>query len=282
MRSAIDTLRHISTDPDEAVHDARKDLKRLRALLRLVRDGLGEARYQKENRALRNAARGLADFRDAAVRVELVEKLQETTGDAISSEAVRMADERVASLYERTHAKGRLRHAAKEVRQQLKRAKERIRKWRLEEGEGFAFFRAGLLRSYAGGRESFARCLIHPSAGNFHEWRKQCKYLRYQLGFLKNVSPGSMKPLVAALHELSERLGEDHDQAVLAETLEPLAREGFALEGLAAIHGDLESRHRRLMDDSLAAGGVFFAAAPEDFIATIEQWWGSGRVVAGI
>ena len=75
MRSATDTLRDLSKDPDEAVHDARKDLKKLRALLRLVRDGLGEVRYRKENRALRNAGRALADFRDAAVRVELVEKL---------------------------------------------------------------------------------------------------------------------------------------------------------------------------------------------------------------
>ena len=279
MCSATDTLRDLSKDPDEAVHDARKDLKKLRALLRLVRDGLGEVRYRKENRALRNAGRALAHFRDAAVRVELVEKLQETTAGGASTEALRMADERVTHLYELVHAKGRLRHAAKEARKQLKRAKERIRKWRLEETAGFALFRAGLLRSYAEGRESFARCLIHPTAGNFHEWRKQCKYLRHQLGFLKNVSP-EMNLLVAALHELSERLGENHDQTVLAETLEPLARQDVALEGLAAIHEELEGRHRGRMDESLAAGGSFFSAVPEDFIAMIGGWWAHGQAPA--
>lgn len=277
LSSSIDALETISVDPDEAVHHVRKDLKELRALVRLVRDGLGESRYQKENRVFRSAARGLARFRDASVRVKLVEALQESSGEDVSADPLRIADERVRDLYENAHAKERLRETAKESRRMLKRAKKRIRKWPLDDGEGFGLFRAGLTRTYAQGRLDFARCLIHPTATNFHEWRKQCKYLRHQLAFLKKAAPGKMKRLVAILHELADRLGEDHDQAVLAETLEPLAAEGVALEGLAVIHADLEKRHRRLMDHCLAAGRRFFAAAPEEFVARIEGWWNRAR-----
>jgi CHAD domain-containing protein len=41
----------------EAVHSARKELKKARATLRLLRDALSDAVYKRENAALRDAAR---------------------------------------------------------------------------------------------------------------------------------------------------------------------------------------------------------------------------------
>ena len=52
---------------DEAVHEARKALKRLRALVRVARDELGDDVYRRENVAFRDAGRKLAGSRDAAV-----------------------------------------------------------------------------------------------------------------------------------------------------------------------------------------------------------------------
>ncbi|MGB2711898.1 MAG: CHAD domain-containing protein, partial [Conexibacter sp.] len=40
LAGAIDRLEHVEDDPVEAVHDARKHLKKLRALLRLARAAL--------------------------------------------------------------------------------------------------------------------------------------------------------------------------------------------------------------------------------------------------
>lgn len=58
----------IQQDPSEAVHDARKRFKKIRALLRLVRDQLGEDVYQSENACFRALGRRLSDVRDAQVR----------------------------------------------------------------------------------------------------------------------------------------------------------------------------------------------------------------------
>ena len=44
---------------DEAVHTARKALKKTRATLRLVRDEIGEEVYQRENVAYREAGRSV-------------------------------------------------------------------------------------------------------------------------------------------------------------------------------------------------------------------------------
>jgi len=273
VRSAMNVLRTVSENPDEAVHKARKDLKKLRALLRLVKDGLGESRYKRENRALRDVARGLADFRDATVRMALVEALRERMGEDAPVVALGMAEERVRGMHGEIHSDGALEDAAKDARHALKRAKQRIRYWPLDHADGFALFRDGLRDSYASGRLACERCLIHPSAGNFHEWRKQCKYLRYQLRFLHHAAPEKMDHLIRTLRDLTDRLGDDHDQDVLAETLEPLAGTGVALKELATIHGDLEKHHRKLMDKCLSTGRTFFISSAEDFVTRIEGWW---------
>src|SRR5271154_2091879 len=62
---------------DEAIHDARKQVKELRYVLRLARDELGRKAYRRENRALRDGARPLAQLRDAAVLIDTLDTLIE-------------------------------------------------------------------------------------------------------------------------------------------------------------------------------------------------------------
>ena len=68
-------LRDEGADPAEAVHEARKDMKKLRSALKLVRPVLGEKAYRRENERFRDVARALSDVRDAQVRAETVEGL---------------------------------------------------------------------------------------------------------------------------------------------------------------------------------------------------------------
>ena len=65
----------------EAVHEARKDLKKLRSALKLVRPVLGEKAYRRENERFRDVARELSDVRDAQVRAETVEGLAQRFPD---------------------------------------------------------------------------------------------------------------------------------------------------------------------------------------------------------
>src|SRR5689334_17059489 len=61
---------------DEAVHEARKSVKKVRALLRLVQPELGDT-YRGESRVLRDAGRTLSAFRDAGSVIEALGKLRE-------------------------------------------------------------------------------------------------------------------------------------------------------------------------------------------------------------
>ena len=67
----------ISDDPVDAVHSARKAVKKERSLLRLMRGAMPAKRRRRENRTLRDAARGLSGARDAAAMIETLDQLSE-------------------------------------------------------------------------------------------------------------------------------------------------------------------------------------------------------------
>src|SRR5262245_16918299 len=60
---------------DERVHETRKSIKRLRALLRLYRGALGHALFGLEDSRLRELGRSLGGARDAVALRESLERL---------------------------------------------------------------------------------------------------------------------------------------------------------------------------------------------------------------
>src|SRR4051794_24504634 len=80
-----DALEQLGERLDEdvagAIHEARKDLKKARAVLRLVRHRIDDDAYLRENTRLRDAARALAGSRDAEAKVGTMEALEERFGD---------------------------------------------------------------------------------------------------------------------------------------------------------------------------------------------------------
>src|SRR5262245_49917569 len=65
----------------EVVHSARKRLKMLRAVLRLVRPALEDATFDRENVTLRDIGRSLSRQRDADVFVEVMRDLKPARAD---------------------------------------------------------------------------------------------------------------------------------------------------------------------------------------------------------
>ena len=61
MDDAIDQLRgEAGTEPAEAIDEARKDVKKIRSALRLVRDEIGDDVWRRENDHYRDVARKLS------------------------------------------------------------------------------------------------------------------------------------------------------------------------------------------------------------------------------
>src|SRR3954468_10864936 len=73
---------------DNAVHDARKALKKARAALRLLQDGMPQSTYRTQNRGLRDAGRCLSQVRDAKSLLGALASLQERYADGLDKSKI--------------------------------------------------------------------------------------------------------------------------------------------------------------------------------------------------
>jgi CHAD domain-containing protein len=268
---ALDELRGDSDSTrEEAVHEARKDMKKLRALVRLVRGAIGDELYRAENAAFRDIARHLAGVRDADVMLATLSDLEERFGE-LPGAARRLRPALVAHRF-RTSAAA-LGGSTSPVIASLVQARARVEDWPLET-DGFDAFIEGFWRSYRRGRRDYEAAREEPTAESIHEWRKRAKDLWYHCLLLQE----SWKPVMSALadeaHELSDRLGDDHDLAVLLE---------WAHEHSSALNGSdpilrgfdviVESRRRELQEESFEFGERLYADKPNVFVGRVESWW---------
>jgi CHAD domain-containing protein len=229
-------------DPVEAVHDARKRLKKSRSALRLARPGMPKAAYQAENRALRDAGRALSGARDADVLVETVEKLGEHFSVAFKVTRNRLSKQPRPELDPAAHA------------DTLRALAARADGWAVA-GDVLV---AGIRRSYTRGRDAFELADRDPTAEHLHEWRKRVKDLWYQERLLQEAWPGMLEAEAAEAKTLSQLLGDDHDLAVLAERLEEDG-DPQDLRELA------ERRRAELLEGARALGRRIYAEKPKAF-----------------
>ena len=96
---ANDALEQLGKRGEKTVHEARKDLKKMRALLRLVRADLGKRTYRSENQRYRDAGRRLSAARDAEVKLETLSALQEHFPDQIDGESIKAFREALEREY---------------------------------------------------------------------------------------------------------------------------------------------------------------------------------------
>ncbi len=87
-----------------------------------------------------------------------------------------------------------------------------------------------------------------------------------------------MSALSDEAHDLSERLGDDHDLAVL---LDWAHRHASTLDGadpvLRGFDVILESRRRELQEEAFDYGARLYADKPSVFVDRLEGWWEASR-----
>jgi CHAD domain-containing protein len=154
----------------------------------------------------------------------------------------------------------------------LREARGRVRDWPLER-EGFEALADGLRRGYRQGRRACQVAEADASADHMHEWRKRVKDLWYHCSLLEEAWPPVMSALGDELHELSERLGDDHDLAVLLAWAHEHAT---ALDGMERVHAFedvVQARREELHAEAFAYGERIYADKPGAFVSRMERWW---------
>ena len=278
--------------PDEtAVHETRKALKRLRALLRLLEHELGAKTYARETAVLRDVAQQLSIARDAAVMLNTLDALIERHPRQLARRrGVRKLRQQLhaehARLQQRTLAEpaGRAR-----VLGELHGFRWRVAAWQLGNRPGLQLIERDLTRIYSQGRRRHQR--VASGRGKrviaMHEWRKRVKDLRYAAEMLGPSGPGKpagrdksgqrLRELASRADDLGELLGEDHDLAIFAQHLRA-GGHGHAKQAWHTGRGTrrallklIAKRRRKLRERALRQGARLYRDRPKRFTRQIRS-----------
>jgi len=240
-----------------SIHVIRKELKRARAALRLLRHCLGDALYRREDSLLRDAARSLTPARDAKVMFETLRHHDPHKGApnrgafvrglyAVLGEQRRMAQSRLRkSDLLRAAAGLRLiaRRAAALPDRQLAQAPARM----------------ALKSAYKSARKSFARACSRPTDELLHGCRKQTKYFasEIEIEIMLGFGPKHFAKSCKRANKLAEQLGDDHDLALLTKEILRHAKGAHAPsrdDSAEELLGHLAGRRRALQRKAFRLG----------------------------
>jgi CHAD domain-containing protein len=261
---ALEQLREgAEPDPAARVHEARKDLKKLRSVLRLVRADIGEAVYRSENVRFRDAGRTLSGARDAQVKLETLAALRERFGEHVPRDGMALFAHALEGERERLADRDGQVLAYDRAAGAIEAGRNAIAEWPLHADE-WSLVGPGLKRSYRRGRNRYAD--LRDDAGDeaVHEWRKRVKDLWYHLRLVRNAKKSVLGQAADEAHELSDRLGDHHDLAVLRDDA-VARRELFADGDLEKLLTSISERQDELTVDALALGERVYAEKPKAF-----------------
>ncbi len=246
---------------DHTVHEVRLDLKRARATLRLLRESIGEEAYRRENLCMRDAARPLTTVRDANVLLTTLRRVDPAAQAEQKQDFVRQLS-RVLRR-ERRAARQCLMHkdvaASAASLVAVKRRLQGVPQARLDR----ASLGTGVKRAYESGRKAFAQVRKRPTDESLHEWRKQTKYLANQLEIVLPLRPKRLTESCKRSSRLAERLGEDHDLALLGGKIFHYARGPYAAsqnDAVAELIGRLARQRRALQGKAYRIGRQLYGA----------------------
>jgi len=267
---SLDQLQPKTRNKQRAIHEARVCFKRIRAVLRLIYGEIGPDNYKLENRAYRDAGRQLSAARDTVVVADTLEELVDQANRYLDEPGIKVLRKRLRRL--RADQLGDDTQILPQLAENLRLARRRVEEWPLN-NDRFIALAFGLKRVYRRGRRYYGITRTEGTVENFHEWRKQVKYLWYQMSILNPVWPKPLGTLANELGKLADYLSEDHDLAVLRERAvhqSQMLIDSSEIDKLVVL-----INHRRLQLQNRAGllGSRLFAERPKTFVTRIEAYW---------
>ena len=153
----------------------------------------------------------------------------------------------------------------------LKEARGRVSHWRLER-DSFDALAKGLEKTYRRGRREFEAAMDEPTVESLHEWRKRVKHLWYHHTLLRSLWPPVMEVTGDEAHALSDRLGDDHDLAVLADVGRGARRRAARSSTRRSTAAGASCRPRRSR-----SGARVYAEKPKAYTKRMKGLWAAAR-----
>jgi CHAD domain-containing protein len=265
LRRAQQSLRETS---EERVHEARKSVKKVRAIVRLLRQ-TDTAGIGKDARRLRSAGRVLSRLRDAdavlatldRVRRRFPKRLPEHTAAIIRRELIRTK----AQIKKGRRNTRRVAHATRSLRCVY----QSLRRWQVPK-LGPIDVADLLTPAYRASRKAMLKVRKTTRPSDVHQWRKQVKTVWYQLRLLEERAP-SLRTMLQHFERLETVLGEHHDLAVLQAIVARDHRRRRSPEALRQLSTLTHQMQTTLRRQALSQGKRLLDDKPKSFARALRR-----------
>ena len=264
-------LRDDAVALERRVHETRKRFKELRAVLRLFRDALGEEQFAIENHWYRDAARELAEYRDADAIVAAIDalppKVKKKIGRLNVQKLRRAGQHEQRAVYaDSTAAAGRLENIAT----QLPVAAGRLTS--ISIGDDFTAVQSRLIATLRIGKRAMKRAFETGDSVAFHEWRKRVKDHWYHVQLLVPVGQRKLVGREQRLGKLSHVLGSHHDLDVIRRMM-ATAEATFTANDARRIDRILAARQRQLEKRARKIAAPLYKKSSEEMLRKAAKRW---------
>lgn len=272
IAAIADFLEHAPDGRQRSLHNARKRLKRLRGLIKLVRGG-DPVFHDRENARFRDLARSLSPARDADALVETAERFLASAPDAKAAAHIAVIRDRLAARRDLVVAEAEERAVVPAALAVLAESRSALGAIDLPQGprEGARLLARGARHMVDKARKALKQARKDGAAEDFHELRKALKYHRMHLALLGGLWPGGTADRRRRAEALGERLGELNDIDVMRAVLDAEEAEIAAPEAVAAFRAHLAAGEKALRKACLRQASELLDGGRKKLAARIEQ-----------
>ena len=254
---------------DAAIHKARRRVKKIRALIRLVRPGLG-GDFGPLNKRLRETIQLLAPIADGQGVVHALDQMADRYREDFSPPVFATIRAGLVEREARADRKAKVERVLQRARATLKAERSRVKDWDLH-GGGFKTIADGLETSYRRARKAMVTTVEHPTADNYHAWRRRVKEHWFHVRLIERRCGNRLARYKHRLEVLDECLGEYHNFALLRTILsaDPFVSRKETARRLRIIRRYQSELRRR----ATALGARLYNEKPRHFIRRVQAFW---------
>lgn len=272
----MDILHHFSdgSPAEAAIHEARKDCKKIRSLLRLLRDS-PDIRRKEWNACLREAAGRLSGPRAAQVMVTTLEWLQRHSDMPLHRDDFAFILTRLEHAENRVLQRNDMEDRVTMSLEDVQRFNSQFKSTEFNQENLEKAVIPGAVEYYKRARKAMVGAVGDNSGESFHEWRKRVKDHWYHMRLIRNCWKKPMKAREKCVGKLGKLLGRDHDLYVFRCHLEKQSEsfgDDIRISQLVEMIG---KESNNLRHKAVKLGEKLFVEKKKRFCKRISFYWNS-------
>ena len=255
-------------ESDQAIHDARRRVKKIRAIIRLVRPVLHRA--HRADPELRRVSKLLAPVADGQGVIDTLNQLLKRYHRELPRKTAIAIRTGLIDRSRQIDSKASKQGVLEQAQLTLRAERRHVKRWRLR-AEGFRALAPGLKDSVRRARFAMMTAWLHPTAQHHHTWRRHVKNHWFHVRLLSARCGYRLQPYQRRLEALDGILGEYHNLVLLHEVL--VSDSTLSQREIGRCLRIVQRYQSELRRQAQVLGIRIYSEKPRRFVRRVRELW---------